>query len=74
MTGREVEQRYLDVLRAVRAAVRIPVALKLSPFFSATGNMARQLDEAGADALVLFNRFYQPDFDLETLEVAPTLS
>lgn len=73
MTGREVEERYLEVLKAVKASVTIPVALKLSPFFSAMGNMARQFDEAGADALVLFNRFYQPDFDLDTLEVVPNL-
>jgi dihydroorotate dehydrogenase (fumarate) len=73
MTGREVEQRYLDVLKAVKGSVSIPVALKLSPFFSAMGNMARQFDEAGADALVLFNRFYQPDFDLEKLDVKVNL-
>lgn len=73
MTGREVEHRYLDVLKAVKASVDIPVAMKLSPFFSAMANMARQFDEAGADALVLFNRFYQPDFDLERLEVMPNL-
>jgi dihydroorotate dehydrogenase (fumarate) len=73
VSGRNVEQRYVDVLKAVKAAVSIPVALKLSPFFSAIGEMAKQLDAAGADALVLFNRFYQPDFDLDKLEVAPTL-
>jgi dihydroorotate dehydrogenase (fumarate) len=73
MTGREVEQRYLDVLKAVKNSVSIPVALKLSPFFSAMGNMARQFDEAGVDALVLFNRFYQPDFDLEKLDVMVNL-
>jgi len=73
MNGREVEQRYLEVLRAVKAAVSIPVAMKLSPFFSATGNMARQFDEAGADALVLFNRFYQPDLDLDEMEVVTDL-
>ena len=73
MTGVEVEQMYLDVLRDVKKVVSIPVALKLSPFFSATANMAHQLAEAGADALVLFNRFYQPDFDLENLEVVPRL-
>lgn len=73
LSGRDVEQRYLDVLRHVRAAVTIPVALKLSPFFSSTAHMARALDEAGADALVLFNRFYQPDFDLDKLEVVPSL-
>jgi dihydroorotate dehydrogenase (fumarate) len=73
MDGREVEQRYLEVLSAVKAAVSIPVAMKLSPFFSATGNMARQFDDAGADALVLFNRFYQPDLDLEEMEVITDL-
>jgi dihydroorotate dehydrogenase (fumarate) len=56
-------------VRAVKQAVRIPVALKLSPYFSAIGHMAQRLVEAGADGLVLFNRFYQPDFQLETLEV-----
>ena len=73
LDGREVEQRYLDVLKAVKAAVSIPVAMKLSPFFSATGNMARQFDEAGADALVLFNRFYQPDLDLDEMQVVTDL-
>ncbi|HXU04012.1 MAG TPA: dihydroorotate dehydrogenase-like protein [Polyangia bacterium] len=72
-SGRDVEQRYLDILKAVKGTVSIPVALKLSPFFSAMGHMARQLDEAGANALVLFNRFYQPDFDLETRQVVPNL-
>jgi dihydroorotate dehydrogenase (fumarate) len=74
ITGQEVEQRYLDSLKRVKQAVSIPVALKLSPFFSAFGHMAKQLDAAGADALVLFNRFYQPDFDIDTLEAAPTLT
>lgn len=73
MTGQAVEQRYLDILKSVKAAISIPVALKLSPFFSAMGNMAKQFDDAGADALVLFNRFYQPDFDLEKLEVLTNL-
>lgn len=73
MTGAEVEDMYLDVVRDVKKVVSIPVAVKLSPYFSATGNMARRLAEAGADALVLFNRFYQPDFDLENLEVVPHL-
>jgi dihydroorotate dehydrogenase (fumarate) len=73
MSGRDVEQRFVDILRTVKAAVPIPVAIKTGPFFSAFGNMARRLDEAGADALVLFNRFYQPDFDLERLEVVPNL-
>lgn len=71
MSGAEAEQRYFDILRSVKNAVSIPVAIKLSPFFSAIGNMAKRLDEAGADALVLFNRFYQPDFDLDRLQVAP---
>jgi dihydroorotate dehydrogenase (fumarate) len=72
-TGSQVEQIYLDVLQAVKKSVRIPVAMKLSPFFSSIPNMAKQLDEAGADALVLFNRFYQPDFDLDELTVVPNL-
>ena len=73
MTGVEVEQMYLDILRDVKRTVSFPVAIKLSPFFSATANMAHRLAEAGADALVLFNRFYQPDFDLENLEVLSRL-
>lgn len=73
MTGRKVEDRYLDVLQAVKASVKIPVAMKLSPFFSSMANMAAQFDDAGADAIVLFNRFYQPDFDLDTLEVQTNL-
>jgi dihydroorotate dehydrogenase (fumarate) len=73
LTSAEVEEMYLDVLRDVKRSVSIPVAMKLSPYFSATANMASRLAEAGADALVLFNRFYQPDFDLENLEVVPHL-
>lgn len=73
MTGAQVEQMYLDLVRDVRASVRIPVAVKLGPFFSAMAHMAHRLDHAKADALVLFNRFYQPDFDLEKLEVVPNL-
>lgn len=73
VASQEVEERYLRILGMVKSAVSIPVALKLSPFFSATGNMAMRLDQAGADALVLFNRFYQPDIDTTTLEVASTL-
>jgi dihydroorotate dehydrogenase (fumarate) len=72
-SSQEVEQRYIEIVKAVKAAVTVPVAVKLSPFFSAIGSMAKSLDDAGVDALVLFNRFYQPDFDLETLEVAPNL-
>ena len=73
LTGPEVEQIYLDILSEVKANVTIPVAMKLGPFFSAIPNMAHKLDQAGADALVLFNRFYQPDFDLEELTVVPNL-
>ena len=73
LSGADVEAMYLDALRAVKKSVRIPVAMKLSPFFSSTAAMANQLVEAGADALVLFNRFYQPDLDLAKLEVVPDL-
>ncbi len=73
-TGEQVERRYLDVLKAVKASVTIPVAVKLGPYFSSFAHMAGQLDAAGADALVLFNRFYQPDFDIETRAVVPSLS
>lgn len=74
LTAQEIEQRYFEILKAVKKAVTIPVAVKLSPFFSAIGNMAKRLDETGADALVLFNRFYQPDFDLDKLQVDPRSS
>lgn len=73
LSGAEIENMYLQVLRDVKKAVTIPVAVKLSPYFSATANMAARLSEARADALVLFNRFYQPDLDLENLEVTPHL-
>ena len=73
MTGAEIEQQYVDILKAVKGAVKIPVALKLSPFFSNFSNMAKRFDEAGADSLVLFNRFYQPDIDLDEFEVTPNL-
>jgi len=73
LTGAQVEKMYCDLVSHVKASVKIPVAVKLGPYFSAIPNMARQLDQAGADALVLFNRFYQPDFDLENLEVVPNL-
>ncbi len=69
LTGQQVEQTYIDILKAVKAEVKIPVAVKLSAFFSNMANMAKRLDDAGADGLVLFNRFYQPDIDLETLEI-----
>jgi dihydroorotate dehydrogenase (fumarate) len=71
--GATVEQQYVELVRHIKASVRIPVAVKLGPYFSSIPNMAAKLDEAGADALVLFNRFYQPDFDLESLEVVPNL-
>ena len=73
ISGLEVERLYLEILSAVREVVTIPIAVKLSPFFSSTANMASRLADHGADGLVLFNRFYQPDFDLENLEVAPRL-
>ena len=69
ISGRDVEQRHLDVLSRVKDAVSVPVAVKLSPHFSSIGEMARRLDEAGADGLVLFNRFLQPDVDAETLAI-----
>ena len=72
-SGAEVEAQYLEVVRRVKARVSLPLAVKLSPFFSSTAHMAKQLTEAGADALVLFNRFYQPDIDIEALEVRPSL-
>jgi dihydroorotate dehydrogenase (fumarate) len=73
VTGEQVEQQYVDLVRAVKAEISIPVAVKLGPYFSSMANMAKKLDAAGADGLVLFNRFYQPDFDLEALEVVPNL-
>jgi dihydroorotate dehydrogenase (fumarate) len=73
LRGPEVERAYLDLLSEVKNSVRIPVAVKIGPFFSAPAAFARGLDEAGADGVVLFNRFYQPDFDLEQLEVVPSL-
>jgi dihydroorotate dehydrogenase (fumarate) len=72
-TSLEIEQNYLDILKAVKSVVRIPVAVKLSPFFTNFANMAKRLDFAGADGLVLFNRFYQPDIDLENLEIRPNI-
>lgn len=71
--AQEVEDRYLDIVTVVRDTVDIPVAVKIGPYFSAPAHMARQLDSAGASALVLFNRFYQPDIDLERLDVYPHL-
>lgn len=73
LSGSNVEQTYIDILRSVKAAVDIPVSMKLSPFFSNMANMAERLDDAGANGLVLFNRFYQPDIDLEEFEVTPNV-
>lgn len=73
ISGTDVEDRYVEVLSAVKTTVKIPVAMKLSPFFSSMAHMAQRLDNAGADGLVLFNRFYQPDVDLESLDVTPNL-
>jgi dihydroorotate dehydrogenase (fumarate) len=71
ISGRDVEQRHLDILGRVKDAVDVPVAVKLSPYFSSIGEMARRLDEAGANALVLFNRLLQPDIDPDLLAVVP---
>jgi len=72
--GSEVERGYIDLVRHLKHSVRIPLAVKLSPFFSAPANMGVRFDEAHADGIVLFNRFYQPDFDIEQLEVVPSLA
>lgn len=72
-TGDEVEERYVKLVEAVRGEITIPLAVKIGPFFSSVGHMAHRLVAAGADGLVLFNRFMQPDIDLETLRVDPTL-
>ena len=73
VAGSTLEQGYFDLVRLIKANVRIPVAVKLSPYFTSLPNVARGLDEAGADGLVLFNRFYQPDIDVYSREVTPTL-
>lgn len=73
LSSNEVEQIYIDLVHDVRASINIPIAVKLSPYFSSTANMMHRLSEAGANGLVLFNRFYQPDLDLENLEVVPNL-
>ncbi len=72
-TTESVERRTLEAVRVVKGAVKIPVAVKLSPFYSALAHLTKQLDDAGADGFVLFNRFYQPDIDVEELEVVPSL-
>ncbi len=73
LTATDVELRYLDIVQLVRSTVRIPIAVKMNPYFSSVGHMCQQMAMAGADALVLFNRFYQPDFDIEELKVLSNL-
>lgn len=73
VSGQEIEQIYFDILRDVKEKVHIPVAMKLSPYFSSFSNMAKKLSDAGADGLVLFNRFYQPDINIELLEIEPKI-
>lgn len=73
VTAAEVEDGYVELVRAVKSQVKIPLAVKLSPYFTSLPNLASRLSAAGANALVLFNRFYQPDLDIETLEVVPNL-
>jgi dihydroorotate dehydrogenase (fumarate) len=72
-TSEQVEQGYIRLVKDVKSSVNLPVAVKLGPYFSALPNFARRLEQAGANSLVLFNRFYQPDFDLEALEIVPSL-
>ncbi|HZD67472.1 MAG TPA: dihydroorotate dehydrogenase-like protein, partial [Actinomycetes bacterium] len=74
LDGREIELACVDLVRAARQVMGIPLAVKIGPFYSAMANMALRLAEVGADGLVLFNRFYQPDIDVERLEVTPTLA
>ena len=71
--GPAIEQDLVHVVAELKRALKIPIAVKLSPFFTAFGNLAHRLDQAGADGLVLFNRFYQPDFDIDTLAVVPNI-
>ena len=73
MSSSEVEHRYLNIIQAIKQTVRIPVAVKLNPYFSAMGNMALRMKNAGADALVLFNRFYQPDFNINEMVISTDL-
>ena len=72
--GSRVEQDYCELVKRIKESVHIPVAVKISPFFTAMANVAKQLDDAGADGLVLFNRFYQPDIDIDALEIVPSLT
>lgn len=73
LTSVELEDRYIELVKEVHAKIHIPLAVKLSPFFTSLANMAKRLVEAGANSLVLFNRFMQPDLDIETLDVVPNL-
>ncbi len=73
VSSSQVENNYLEIVRTVKETVSIPVSVKMNPFFSSIANMAKKFEEAGADGLVLFNRFIQPDFDLEEMEVVPDL-
>ncbi len=73
LTAAMLEDRYCDLVRAIRKNVRIPISVKLGPYFTSCANFAKRLSEAGADGIVIFNRFYQPDFDLEEMEVVPNL-
>jgi dihydroorotate dehydrogenase (fumarate) len=72
--GSQIEDLYVELVSHIKASVRIPVAVKLGPYFSSFTNIANRLDKAGADGLVIFNRFYRPDYDLEALEVVPNLA
>lgn len=74
VSGSEIEEKYLSLIREVKSSVKIPVAVKLGPYFSSMANMAVKLEKAGAGALVMFNRFYQPDYDLEAVNVIPQLT
>ncbi len=74
LSGSELEQNYIELVRQLKRSIGIPLAVKLSPFFTAPANMAARLDEARADAIVLFNRFYQPDFDIEHMEISPSIA
>ncbi len=73
LSASDLETRYCNIVRAIRKSVRIPIAVKLGPYFTSCANFAKRLTDSGADGVVIFNRFYQPDFDLEELEVTPNL-
>ena len=73
LSASDLETRYCNIVRAIRKSVRIPIAVKLGPYFTSCANFAKRLSDAGADGIVIFNRFYQPDFDLEEMEVTPNL-